>query len=223
MVSANQRDLKEILHIWLSLWSNLKQFFQIGARMGRPEHRRTISDVRALTALAHPVRVALLNQLMAYGPRTASRCADAVGASASACSYHLRQLARWEFVEPAPADDGRERPWQATATGFALDPDLGNPAALAAQQTLAGMQIDQDAEAARAFLRRADTVGREWLDATELSRFSLLMTPAELADLTRAVDALIRPYIGLTRTDPPAGAKPVHMDVKAFPLPEEPS
>jgi predicted ArsR family transcriptional regulator len=191
--------------------------------MSRPEHRRTITDVRALAAVAHPVRVALLNQLMAYGPRTASQCADAVGASASACSYHLRQLARWGFVEPAPAEDGRERPWQATATGFALDPDLGDPAALAVQQTLAGMQLDQDAELARAFLRRADTVGQEWLDATEMSRFSLLMTPGELAELTAALDALIRPYIGLTRTDPPAAAKPVHLDLKAFPLPEEQS
>jgi predicted ArsR family transcriptional regulator len=189
--------------------------------MSRPEHRRTITDVRALAAVAHPIRVALLNQLMAYGPRTASQCADAVGASASACSYHLRQLARWGFVEPAPAEDGRERPWQATATGFALDPDPGDPAALAVQQTLAGMQLDQDAELARAFLRRADTVGQEWLDATEMSRFSLLMTPGELAELTAALDALIRPYIGLTRTDPPAGAKPVHLDLKAFPLPEE--
>ncbi|HVQ94662.1 MAG TPA: winged helix-turn-helix domain-containing protein [Mycobacteriales bacterium] len=189
--------------------------------MSRPEQRRTITDVRALAAVAHPVRVALLNQLMAYGPRTASQCADAVGASASACSYHLRQLARWGFVEPAPADDGRERPWQATATGFALDPDLGDPAALAMQQTLAGMQVDQDAELAHAFLRRADSVGQEWLDATELSRFSLLMTPDELAALTAALDALIRPYIGLTRTDPPAGAKPVHLDLNAFPLPEE--
>lgn len=191
--------------------------------MTRPEHRRTITDVRALAAVAHPVRVALLNQLMAYGPRTASQCADGVGASASACSYHLRQLARWGFVEPSPTRDGRERPWQATATGFALDPDLGDPAALAVQQTLAGMQLDQDAELARAFLRRADSVSQEWLDATELSRFSLLMTPGELAELTAALDALIRPYIGLTRTDAPGGAKPVHLDFKAFPLPEEQS
>jgi hypothetical protein len=203
------------------VWSNLKESFQIGAAMSRPEHRRTITDVRALAAVAHPVRVALLNQLMTYGPRTASQCASAVGASASACSYHLRQLARWGFVEPAAAEDGRERPWQATATGFALDAEPGDPATLAAQQTVAGMQLDQDAELARAFIRRADTIGQDWLDATGMSRFSLLMTPAELAELTAALDALIRPYIGLTRADPPDGAKPVHLDFKAFPLPEE--
>jgi DNA-binding transcriptional ArsR family regulator len=191
--------------------------------MARPAERRQITDVRALAALAHPVRVALLNQLMAFGPRTASQCAASVGASASACSYHLRQLARWGLVEPAAAGDGRERPWQAAATGFGFEPDPSDPAGWAAHQTLAGMQVDQDAEAARAFLRRADTLEPAWLAAVELSRFSLLLTPAELAELTAAVDALIRPYIGLTRTDPPAGARPVHLDLKAFPEPDEQS
>jgi hypothetical protein len=32
--------------------------------------------------------------------------------------------------------------------------------------------------------------------------------------------ALIRPYIGLTREDPPSGAKPVHLSLLAFLRPE---
>src|SRR5882724_4884545 len=113
--------------------------------MSRPEHRREITDVRALAALAHPVRVALLNHLLAFGPRTASQCAATVGASPSACSYHLRQLARWGLVESVPATDGRERPWQAAATGFSFRADLDDPAGQAVQQTLLAMQVDQDA------------------------------------------------------------------------------
>jgi DNA-binding transcriptional ArsR family regulator len=189
--------------------------------VGRQEQRRAISDVRALAAMAHPVRVALLNQLMTYGPRTASQCAAVVGVSASACSYHLRQLARWGFVEPAPGDDGRERPWQPTATGFSFEPDPADPAAFTTQQVLAGMQLDQDTAAAHAFLRRADTESREWREASEFGRFALLMTPDELRDLIAAVDTLIRPYIALTRPDPPADARPVHADYRAFPLPGE--
>lgn len=188
--------------------------------MGRAEQRRQISDPRALSALAHPIRVALLNQLMAFGPRTASQCAAAVGASASACSYHLRQLARWGLVEPVPATDGRERPWQASATGFAFRADLDNPAELAIQQTLAELQLGQDTELARAFLRGADTLDRAWQQAAEFGRFSLLLTPAELTELVARLDAAIRPYIGLTRSDPPAGARPVHLDFRAFPYPD---
>ena len=36
----------------------------------------------------------------------------------------------------------------------------------------------------------------------------------------QALDAAIRPYIGLTRADPPPGAQPVHLDFKAFLRPE---
>jgi hypothetical protein len=189
--------------------------------MSRPAERRQITDVRALAALAHPVRFALLNQLMTYGPRTASQCAAAVPATPSACSYHLRQLARWGLVEPAPAEDGRERPWQASATGFSLRADPADPAARPVQEALLAIQLDQDAALAREFLRRIDTLEPAWRDAVEFARFSLLLTPTELTELVRVLDAAIRPYIGLTRADPPAGARPVHLDFKAFPGREE--
>jgi DNA-binding transcriptional ArsR family regulator len=201
----------------------VKGFFQdVGGAVSRPEERREIADVRALSALAHPVRVALLNHLMAFGPRTASQCAEAVGASPSACSYHLRQLARWGFVEPAPAvADGRERPWQPAATGFSFAYDRENPAGRAVQERLLDLQLEQDGALARRYLRRVDTLDPQWRAAAEFGRFSLLLTPAELAELIAALDRAIRPFIGLTRTDAPAGARPVHLDLKAFPEPEE--
>src|SRR5215213_3250489 len=43
---------------------------------------------------------------------------------------------------------------------------------------------------------------------------------ATRAALAKALDAAIRPYIGLTRADPPEGAQPVHLDLKAFLRPE---
>ena len=47
------------------------------------------------------------------------------GLSPSACSYHLRALARFGFIEPAPdgAADGRHRPWQTRVFGI----DYGDP------------------------------------------------------------------------------------------------
>ncbi len=186
----------------------------------RVEERRTITDVRALAALAHPIRVALLNRLMAFGAATASQCAAAVGASASACSYHLRQLARWGFVEPAPGQDGRERPWRAAATGFTFDPPGQDQAAMAAHQAVAVLQVDEDAALTRDFLRGADTLEPEWQQAVFLGRYALRLTAAELAELTRNLDALIRPYIGLTRPDVPEQARHVHVAVNAFPRPD---
>jgi len=69
-----------------------------------------------MRALAHPTRLALLDHLHTVEHATATECADAVGDSPSSCSYHLRALARWKFVEEAAGGVGRERPWRATAS-----------------------------------------------------------------------------------------------------------
>src|SRR4051812_14770407 len=58
-----------------------------------------VTDVRALRALAHPLRNRLLGLLRLDGPATASRLARVVGESSGATSYHLRQLAAYGFVE----------------------------------------------------------------------------------------------------------------------------
>lgn len=191
--------------------------------MAGPEDRREIRDVRALAALAHPVRSALLSHLMAVGPRTASECAPAVGASASNCSWHLRHLARFGLVErDEGSDDGRERPWRAAATGFHFggEPAADDPAAQAAQQALLSVQLDEEARLARAHLRGADELPAAWRETSAFNTYGLLLTPAELAELVERLDALIRPYIRMTRDNAPAEARPVHLGLRAFRFPE---
>src|SRR3984885_7567898 len=86
------------------------------------EQRRRISDPKALRALAHPLRLDLLDRLMSFGEQTAAQCAEAVGSTASNCSYHLRALERVGLVEAVSSSDRRERPWQATSTGLEFGP-----------------------------------------------------------------------------------------------------
>ena len=69
-----------------------------------------LDDPRALRALAHPARLAILDHLGAEETATATECGAAVGVSASAASYHLRALARFGLVEEAEGGRGRERP-----------------------------------------------------------------------------------------------------------------
>ena len=69
---------------------------------GTPENPLEISDPRALRALAHPARLSLLQHLVLDGPATATECAEVAGLSPSACSYHLRALARYGFVDEDP-------------------------------------------------------------------------------------------------------------------------
>src|SRR5882724_2810756 len=103
------------------------------------ERRVVVRDVRALSTLAHPLRLRLLNYLLGVGPRTARQCADALGDTGANCSYHLRHLARYGLVERAEQGedaDGRERPWQAAATGFEFAGDPTDPANAIARSAL---------------------------------------------------------------------------------------
>src|SRR5579862_1853422 len=75
-----------------------------------------LGDPRAMRALAHPTRLALLDHLHNVGKATATECSEFVDESPSSCSYHLRSLAQWGFVEEVEGGFGRQRPWRARAT-----------------------------------------------------------------------------------------------------------
>jgi DNA-binding transcriptional ArsR family regulator len=194
--------------------------------MARTERRLEVTDGAVLAAMAHPVRVALLYQLGALGSRTASQCAEALGETPANCSYHLRQLAKVGLVAREEAPNGRERPWRSVYTGLDLHPPVDDPdpevmtAARATRASLANMEIQEHARLARQYLRLEPRADRAWREAASGGSYSLRLTAGELAGLVQALDELIRPYIGLTRDDPPEGSQPVHLDYKAFLRPE---
>ncbi|MDI5977483.1 ArsR/SmtB family transcription factor [Amycolatopsis magusensis] len=189
--------------------------------------RTRVRDVELLKALAHPLRSALLNYLMAVGPRTASECAVAVDSSASNCSWHLRQLAEFGLVERAESGDGRERPWRVKHVGLdfgelADEPSARSaqladePSARSAQLAVFGTRLREEEELTQRYLDTAERSEPEWLDASSINFYGLRVTAAELAELVTAVDALIRPYVGTIRQDAPADARPVHVSLRAF-------
>ena len=54
-----------------------------------------------MRALAHPVRLALLEVLADEGRLTATEAGERIGESPANASFHLRQLAKYGFVEEA--------------------------------------------------------------------------------------------------------------------------
>jgi DNA-binding transcriptional ArsR family regulator len=187
-----------------------------------PEARRTIRDPGELAALAHPLRLDLINHLMSSGPATASQCARAVGDTPSNCSYHLRYLARHGLVEPddgaAGQVDNRERPWRATITGFRVDPDQRDPQQ---ESALANINLQRDHRLAREHLATRDSLDPAWRAASGMSTYTLRMSAAELTELGNRLDSLIRPYIAATRRDvEDRDAALVHLGLHAFPLAE---
>src|SRR3954471_19661707 len=152
------------------------------------ESRRRVTDVAALPHLAHPVRYRTLGHLMAIGPQTASECASVVGATASNCSYHLRELERYGLVERVRdgVGDARDRPWRPIGTGFSFHPaddDRDDPGARLASTQLIPLGVDDTAALAHAAIDQHDDLPVEWRDAAALSTYGLHVTPAELASL----------------------------------------
>ena len=84
------------------------------------EEPRELTDPRAMRAMAHPVRLSLLEALNHHGQLTATEAAEHVGESPSNCSFHLRQLAKYGFVEEAEGGTGRQRPWRVVHVGMRM-------------------------------------------------------------------------------------------------------
>jgi DNA-binding transcriptional ArsR family regulator len=143
-----------------------------------------------MRALAHPTRLALLDHLHTVEHATATECAVAVGDSPSSCSYHLRALARWKFVEEAEGGAGRERPWRATASRIEFTSDGLESTVL--RDELLGRQQQRVRDA----LRREHELPPRWRRATQTSSATLALTPIELEQLGERFEELLDEFRG---------------------------
>jgi DNA-binding transcriptional ArsR family regulator len=191
----------------------------VSANAERGVEQAVPMDAAVMRAMAHPARLALLEHLRNSGPATATECAGVVGLSPSATSYHLRALARAGLVEAAPGrGDGRERLWRIIAkrlgvSGVAdLDPEVRE-----ALRGLVESLLAWDEARVRRYLAQLDTESPEWQDAAFFMDSTLQVTAAELTELSQAVYDLLEPYRKGSRTDLPAGTRPVSIAIRALP------
>ncbi len=187
---------------------------------GVPQPRDLDGDPYALRALAHPLRLRLLEELTMLGPLTATEAAARVGESPSSCSFHLRSLAKYGFIEEAEGGTGRQRPWRVVTTGNRWATTRETPAAeRAAGDALSAVVRDRDQRLLEEHLAHRDQLDDDWLRAAFNSNYGGWLTPAELDDIGEKLTDLWAPYLGrLTRPDDiPEGARLVHMFAYAFP------
>jgi DNA-binding transcriptional ArsR family regulator len=178
-----------------------------------------VSDPRALRALAHPLRMRLLRALSLEGELTATEAAEHVGESPSSCSFHLRQLAKYGFVEEAERGPGRRRPWRRVGTGMRFELVQDDPDAGAAASTLASVLREGYLERIRHAAESFHALPAEWQAVTGHSDSVLYVTPEELRELDEQVLALLRTHHERI-ADPakrPADARPVEVLVFAHP------
>jgi DNA-binding transcriptional ArsR family regulator len=174
-----------------------------------------------MRALAHPARLAILERLSTGGPATATECAEVTGQSPSACSYHLRALARWGLVAEAAGHDRRERRWGVTGPFVFADHDSPrDPAVAAAEHALTGQVLARATDRVLAWMDRSDEEVPEWRAATLVANRALVLTADELTALLDQVDRLCKPYVASERRETaPAGARVVRLHLSAVPDP----
>ncbi|MFC8505344.1 ArsR/SmtB family transcription factor [Streptomyces sp. NPDC057411] len=177
-------------------------------------------DPRSLRGLAHPLRIQLLRSLRHHGPATASQLAERLGESSGATSYHLRRLAAHGFVEDAPElGKGRERWWKAVAQGTTFDEALyrnPDPEVQGAVEVYLHEIATIHTQELNTYLGTRHQWPDVWLGASDMSDFTLHLSPERLRELDERLHALINEY----RTDEDRGAadtQRIRMHLHAFP------
>ena len=189
--------------------------------MAPPDEPPTVqvTDVRALKALAHPLRTRLLGLLRLDGPSTASRLAERVGESSGSTSYHLRQLAAYGFIAELEAQgNGRERWWQAGHLLTSWEPDelLDQPGGREVHEQMQRLQVDAMGRELRAWLDHGHVHGPQWAAVAGLSDYVLRLTPAETRQLLAELYAVLGRWSDGHR-DPRPGTAAVNVFVAGFP------
>jgi DNA-binding transcriptional ArsR family regulator len=178
---------------------------------------RELTDPRAMRALAHPVRLEILQFVGERGSATATECSREVGESPQACSYHLRALAKYGFVQRAESADGRETRWEMVSRALTFESTASASAARrTAMQFLQSSVLDRDERIITDYLRREGDFDLAWQRAATFSSGSVLVTPEELVQVREAVQKLLKKYERRGETGPP-GARRVHVALRAVP------
>jgi predicted ArsR family transcriptional regulator len=176
------------------------------------KERRNLSDPKELRALAHPLRVRLLYLIGQEGALTATQCAAAVGESVANCSYHLNQLAKYNYIRQAEGGQGREKPWEVASEGHSWSSVTDDPEVALAAEAVTNTVLDFAIDTIRERFQMSRLEPENWQEAIGFSDSSEYLTSDELLAMREEINTIMRRYI--ERRDNPAarpeGARPVY-------------
>ncbi|MEU1146215.1 ArsR/SmtB family transcription factor [Streptomyces sp. NPDC005863] len=184
---------------------------ETGNRLGDVE----ITDPKAMRALAHPVRLAILERLQRHGPATATHLAPHVGATPSVTSWHLRHLASFGLVRDAePGPDRRQRRWEAVARGFRfeapVDPD--DEEGRSAARVLAREMFLRSGDLPDRWAAEVEpTLEPEWRRLAGLADTRVVVSADELAAIEDKIERVLAPYVTRDKAARPADGRGVRL------------
>lgn len=176
----------------------------------------------ALRGLAHPLRGRILDQLLFHGPATATILGERLGESSGSTSYHLRQLARYGFIETDPGHSGgRERWWRARPGGWWMRGSeyLDNPETRPAAEAVLGRYFRGRRERFQNWNQmvldhpKAPDVQR-WKTVASDSNSYLRLTPEEAAKFRDELYHFVRTWVRDSGVDPKDRTAESHPDTE---------
>jgi DNA-binding transcriptional ArsR family regulator len=183
-----------------------------------PVHPLTDAELKVL---AHPLRVRMLDALAIDGPATASQLAQRFGESSGATSYHLRQLARHEFIEEdEQRSDGRQRWWRILRRGWyghlfefqQRDETRAHANVLMHEVTRARL------ERLHGWFEGYERWDDHWTRAAHDSDSRVRLTAEELEQVSQDLLEVVMRYVDIDRNrDAPDDAALVDIQLYAFP------
>ncbi|HEY7225098.1 MAG TPA: helix-turn-helix domain-containing protein [Micromonosporaceae bacterium] len=176
-----------------------------------PEGDLNASRVEHVRALTHPLRLRLLDLFRPDVELTATQCAQVTGESVASCSFHLRQLEKYGYVERV-GTRGKERPWRTVARTWSVRPDLDDPRSVAATKAFAGLWLHERLAGVQQWLSQIDQEDPVWLSAATATGHQFWATRDELDEVSRLLERIADQF--LERDDParrPPGARRVHV------------
>lgn len=180
------------------------------------------ADLEGLKALAHPLRVTIIDALSTYGPQTASMLAERLGESSGSTSYHLRQLEKHGYVEElAEKGTGRERWWQRVQAPIYLgDEETGRSETGREVSRIVMREFAHHREQyLRDFIERGMTeLSEEWQHASSITMSNVHVTAEQLAQLHHDVGALVHEFVEKHRGQRVPGSRPALVQFYAFPV-----
>lgn len=181
---------------------------------------RTLTDARALSALANDTRSRIMDALRVDGPATASHLAGRVGLAVGSASHHLKVLHEAGLVELAPelAKDRRERWWRLADTGtrWSTSDLADDPGAYEAARQAEALTLTRQVERARAWFAQGGTVP-EWEDAAFATQNWMHLTPAEMTELGEEIIDVLQRWGGREIPDDGAEREPALIFARGFP------
>ena len=188
----------------------------------KPDAKKSlaISDARAMRALAHPLRVALLDLIQRDGELTATRAAELLGESPGNMSWHLQTLAKYGFVEEAGTGRGRSRPWRAVGSVVSFDTALPDTEGATAGEALERTYFERTVGQMGEWWSHRAMYSTTWRRASFMNDTVRYLTPQELTEVMDAIRAIYDRYPD--RRDESADraeALPVRLHAHGHPIP----